>query len=138
MFSNLKIPANKIGETCLKAKQARKKLNKTKIRTRSNISFENVHPDVDELPIRSFDGEKYFVTFIDEASHFTTVFNLKNRSEVLKYYKFYENRMTSMCFRQNIINLYCDNGGEYVSKEFEEYTTSKGTVLYKIIRNRVL
>ena len=126
MFPFLNIPANKICETCLKAKQARKELNKSKIRVCSSTLLKNVHSDVNGMPIRNFDGEKYFVTFIDEASHFTTLFNLKNKSEVLKYYKFYNRRMTSMRFRPYIINLCCDNGGGGdLSKEFEAYTTSR-------------
>jgi hypothetical protein len=135
LYPTLKIPQNKICEVCLKAKQTRKKLNKTKERARSTDLLANVHTDVDELPIRSIENEKYFVTFIEESTHFTTVFNLKFKHEVLKYYKYYETRMLATYNRTAILNLYCDNGGEYVSREYEDYTQSRGTDLHKTIRN---
>ena len=118
---------------CFKAKQTHKKLNKKKDRKRSTNLFENVHSDVNELPMRSIDNEKYFVTFVEESTHFTTVFNLKLKSEVFKYYKFYELRMLATYNRPAILNLYCDNGGEYVSHEFNEYVQTKGTVLHKTV-----
>lgn len=112
---------------------ARKKLNKVKERPRTNVKLENIHTDVDELPIRSVDQEKYFVTFIDEATHFTTVFLLKQKAEVLKYYSYFEKRMLTMCNRPAILNIYCDGGGEYISNEFKDHVTSRGGTLHKTI-----
>ena len=119
LFPHLKVPIGKICEICLKAKQAHKKLNKEKVRVRSTKLLEIVHTDVDEMPITSVDGEKYFVTFIEESTHFITLFitlfNLKRKSKVQYYYKAYENRMINQCTSTGISILYCDNGGEYMS-----------------------
>ena len=43
--------------------------------------------------------------------------------------------MATLCNRPGIINLYCDNSGEYVNKEFEEFVTAHGTIMHKTIRN---
>jgi hypothetical protein len=135
IYPQIQINPNKICEVCLKAKQTRKPFNKEKPRPRSTIKLENVHTDVDELPVRSFLGEKYFVTFIEESTHFTNIFILKQKSEVLTHYKHYESKMKLICDRPGIINLYCDNGGEYTSKEFDNYVKSQGTNQKKTIRD---
>lgn len=134
LFPNLAIE-NKICETCLKARQAHKKFNKIKARPRSNLLLENVHTDVDIQPILSTEKETCFVTFIEESTHFLNVYSLKSKADVFFYYKHYLNRMTAICNRPGIINLYCDNGGEYVNKEFEEFVTAHGTIMHKTIRN---
>ena len=135
LYPTIKIYPNKVCEVCLKAKQTRKSFNKEKLRGRSTIKLENVHTDVNEQPIVSFLGEKYFLIFVEEYTHFTTVFIMKRKSEVLIHYKYYENRMKLIMNRPGISNLYCDNGGEYISKEFESYVKSQGTDKKNTIRS---
>ncbi len=135
IFPFLKFDPNNVCEICQMGKQTRKSLRKEKARDRSKTLLENVRSDVNELPIRSIDGENYFVTFIEESTHFTNVFLLKQKSEGLKYYKHYLNRMISITNRPGIANLYCNNGGEYTSKEFDDYVASLGTNQKKTIGN---
>ena len=137
LFPNLKIE-NKICEVGLQAKQTHKKFKKTKARPRSSLLLENVHTDVDLQPTLSVDKETCFVTFIEESTHFLNVYILKSKADVFFYYKHYLNRMVAICQRPGVINLYCDNGGEYVSKEFEEFVTAHGTIMHKTIRLLVL
>lgn len=132
LYPNLKIPKG-LCEVRLKAKQTCNKFNKSKERQRSTILLENVYTDVDELPVRSIKNDKYFVTFTEESTHFATIFTLKFKHEVFKYYKYYETRMLTAYQRPAILNLYCDNDGEYVSNEFVAYTQSRGTDLHKTI-----
>jgi hypothetical protein len=134
IFPNIQIP-NRLCEVCLKAKQTRKPFNKKKLRPRLTIKLENVHTDVDEQPVVSFLGEKYFLTFIEESTHFLTVFTMKHKSEVLSHYKYYENKMKKIMNRPGISYLYCDNGGEYTSKEFDSYVKSQGTDKKNTIRD---
>ena len=132
LFPTLPIE-NKICETCLRAKQLRTKINKIKVRPRSNVLLENVHTDLDIQPVKSVEQDTCFVTFIEEFTHFTNIYCLKSKAQVLYYYKHYLNRMKILCNHPGIANLYCNNGGEYMSKEFRDYVTSEGTVFHETI-----
>ncbi|GKV28913.1 hypothetical protein SLEP1_g37899 [Rubroshorea leprosula] len=73
----------------------------------------------------SFGGNKYFVTFIDDATRKTWVYLLQNKSQVFKYFQHYH----AMVERETGLKLKClrtDNGGEYTSKEFRDYCSKHG------------
>ena len=85
-----------------------------------------VHSDVcGKTETRSLSGVEYFVTFINDKSRFIWVYPLKHRSEIFK--KFSEWRaLVEKSSGMKVKVLHTDNGGEYVSKEFEEYLTKHG------------
>ena len=85
-----------------------------------------VHSDVcGPMPIVSIGGRRYFVTFIDDYTRCCKVYFMKNKSEVFDKFKEFELCTTNEC--GNLIGtLRSDNGGEYLSKEFEEYLRTKG------------
>ena len=80
-----------------------------------------VHSDVHgKIETKSLSREEYFVTFIDDKSRFVWVYPLKHKSEVFK--KFSEWRaLLEKSSGMKVKVLLTDNGGEYMSKEFEEY-----------------
>ena len=84
-----------------------------------------VHSDVcGPMPTESIGGNKCFVTFVDDYSRCCAVYFLKSKAEVLDKFKQFERRVTiDSC--QNISSLWSDNGGEYLSQEFERYLESK-------------
>ena len=85
-----------------------------------------VHSDVcGPMKTASLGGSKYFVTFIDDYSHCCAVFMLKHKSKVFKYFKEFERQVTNEC-GYTIHTLHTDNGGEYLSTEFQDYLKSKG------------
>lgn len=73
----------------------------------------------------TYDGKKYFLSFIDHFSHFAMCYLLENKSEVLDKFKEYA-AMAEAKFQKKIENLRCDNGGEYTSREFKTYCKQKG------------
>ena len=77
------------------------------------------------MQTESIGGCKYFATFIDDYSRCCAVYSLKRKSEVFEKYKEFEAIVTNEC-GQKIAALRTDNGGEYLSKEFEEYLKLKG------------
>lgn len=98
-------------------------------RLRSKRLLEIIHTDVcGPITPASFDDNKYFVTFIDDFSNFTMVYLMKHKSEVFTYFREYVEMVQSM-FCHRISKLRCDNGGEYVSKEFVNYCRDKGIIL---------
>ena len=85
-----------------------------------------VHSDVcGFLSTKSIGGSKYFGSFIDDYSRCCSVYFMKNKSEVFSKFKEFESLATNACGCP-IRTLQTDNGGKYLSKEFDHYLWSKG------------
>ena len=83
-----------------------------------------IHSDVcGPMSTESIGGKKYFVTFTDDYSRYYSVYFMKYKSEVLEKFREFEAAIASS--EERIRKLRTDNGGEYVSKEFEAYLKSK-------------
>ena len=73
----------------------------------------------------SLAGTKYILTFIDDFSIFIWVYFLKNKSQVFEIFKEFRELEDKQC-GQPIKCLISNNGGEYVSCQFEEYILQNG------------
>jgi len=70
-------------------------------------------------------GYRYFITFIDTCSHHLVIKLLKTKDEALKLTRMYFERAEAETGeRANI--FHSDGGGEYGSKDFQNYLESKG------------
>ena len=83
----------------------------------------------------------YFITFIDDYTRMTWVYFLKERSEALEVFKKFKAMVENQSNRK-IKVLRSDQGGEYISKEFEKYCDDTGirrqlTVAYSPQQNGV-
>ena len=76
----------------------------------------------------TYDGHRYFVTFIDDFSHFAKIYLLKRKSEVFAKFKEFE-AMATAHFGRKISKLRCDNGREYVGKDLQNFCKEKGIQL---------
>ena len=76
---------------------------------------------------RATEPSRYYVTFIDDYSRYTSVYFLKNNSEVLEKFKEFHTYAANITGKRVKI-LRSDNGGEYTSKEFESYLKKNGIV----------
>ena len=86
---------------------------------RSTEKLQLIHSDVcGPMHTESFGCHKYFVTFIDDYSRCCAVYFMKHKSEVLEKFKEFEAVTTNESARR-IVKLRTDNGGEYISQEFE-------------------
>lgn len=124
--------------------------------SRTSRTLELIHSDVSgpvETP--SIGGSRYFITFIDDFSKWTTVYTMKRKSEALDLFKTFhryaenhtENHIQSVNFIQgshasSLKALRTDNGGEYISNDFKEYLRIHGilhqlTVAYTPQQNGV-
>ena len=109
---------------CLFGKHHRVSFSKSSKR-KSNI-LELVYSDVcGPLEMESLGGNRYFFTFIDDASRKVWVYLLKTKDQVYQFFqKFHalverETENFVKCLRTN-------NGGEYTSKEFRNYCSAHG------------
>ena len=73
----------------------------------------------------SIGGKRYFVSFIDDYSWCCAVYFMNSKAEVFEKFREFE-AITTNESGQQIGTLGTDNGGEYVSKDFEAYLISKG------------
>ena len=80
-------------------------------------------------------GYRYWVTFIDDYSHFKAVYLLKKKSEetlsAFKQFKAWAENITGArlgCLRD-------DKGGEYMSREFEAFCIDHGIQRQHSARN---
>ena len=125
--------------------------------TRSSAVLELVHTDVaGPISTPSRGGARYFITFIDDYSKWTTVYMMRDKSESFDCFKRFhrqaETRFSKKLRRidfkhftndQRLLKtLRSDNGGEYLSNGFKRYLEEHGvhhqlTVAYTPQQNGV-
>lgn len=88
--------------------------------------LELIHSDVcGPMHVDSVGGSRYFVTFIDDCSRYTTIYFIKKKDQVLQKFKEYVAAVENQ-HGKKVKVLRSDNGGEYVSAVFAEYCISRG------------
>lgn len=75
--------------------------------------------------VNSLGGCQYFVTFIDDYSRKVWIYFFTNKNQVLSKFQHFVHLMTTTT-GQSIKTFHTDNGGEYTSKEFSDFCSSKG------------
>ena len=94
----------------------------------SNSIFELIDSDVWGLsPVASIGGSRYFVVFIDDYSHYSWIFPMKSRSEILPIYNNFA-KMVETQFSKHIKTFHSDNALEYTQYAFQALLHSYGTV----------
>ena len=66
------------------------------------------------------DKKLYYVSFIDDYSRESVIYLMSSKDQVFSKFKLYK----AMMFRQQDVcvkTFFSDQGGEYTSKEFEDY-----------------
>ena len=112
-------------EGCAFGKQHRNPFPK-KSEHESSQLLELIHTDVcGPISIDSVGGSRYFVTFIDDYSKYTTVYIIKHKSEVLKKFKEYvyiAENFTGL----RVKRVRSGNAQGHVSESFKNYCKSRG------------
>lgn len=104
-------------EICLKSKHLR--TPHIEIRRRAERCFELIHTDVcGPIDPNTWDGNKYFITFLDDYSNYVTVHLIKNKSEVPGLIKSYVKQMEKKS-SQKVAQIRCDNGREYANEDLQ-------------------
>ena len=98
---------------------------------RAKHILELVHSDVfGPLSVPSLGKFVYYVSFIDEFSRNTWIYFLKKKSEVFDRFKEFKALVENQT-EKKIKVLMTDNGGEFCSKEFEEFCKKCGIARQK-------
>ena len=108
----------------LSGKQNRMSFRIPSIRKLNVLDF--VYSDVcGPIDVESLGGNKYFVTFIEDASQKVWVYFLKTKDQIFEHFK----KFHAMAEREKGKPLKCfraDNEGEYTSNESKSYCFEKG------------
>lgn len=127
-FKNSTITPTTPCVACTFGKQHRTKIS-TAPRKRATNILDLVHTDVcGPMRTPSIDGNRYFVTFIDDATNYCVISFIKQKSEVLGKFQAFVAMManqTGKCVRA----VRCDQGGEYTSHDWKHYCATKGIVM---------
>jgi hypothetical protein len=124
MIPGLTAKEKLVCKSCLQGKMARIAFSQ------SNSRFEEIfgliHSDVcgpfEENAIGQY---RYFVTFIDDKSRYTYVYLLRSKGEVFDKFKEFEVLVRTK-YSKTIKILRSDNGGEYLSNEFDAFLKARG------------
>jgi transposase InsO family protein len=73
------------------------------------------------------DGQRYFITMIDDVSRYCYVYLLKTKDEVLNCFKTYNARVENQ-LEKKIKHFRSDRGGEYFSNEFDLFYAEHGII----------
>lgn len=93
---------------------------------RSRFPLELIHSDLcGPFPVKSFHGHLYFLTFIDDFSRKTTVYPLKDKTQVFECFTRFQKRAERFVNRK-IINVRTDNGLEFVHNKFKTFLENQG------------
>lgn len=95
---------------------------------RSTQPLHTIHSDVwGPSGVRSINGYRYFVTFIDCCTRTTWVYVLRHKSDVFECFRDFHNLIMNQ-YNACVKIFRTDNGTEYLNREFDEYLSSFGII----------
>jgi hypothetical protein len=113
--------------TCDWAKMTRKPISKERTMAWAQAFGDEIYLDLwGPSPISTIGGCKYYITFMDDHSHYTVLDLLKYKDEALSSYKAF----VAWAKTQHSIRIKrrrSDRGGEYTGKEFTKFLQEQGT-----------
>jgi hypothetical protein len=84
--------------------------------------LELIHTDVvGPIPVKGFDGSRYFITFSCDKTKFARVYLVKSKGEVTDCFVHFKNRYERLELGETIRRLQDDNGGEYIAGKLQRY-----------------
>jgi len=111
-------------EPCIGGKQSSISFQCSK--TTTSKPLELVHSDVcGKMGKKSIGGAEYFMTLLDDFTHYTWVYPLKTKDEVFQKFKEWQKEVENFTGKR-VITLRSDNGGEYASHRFKEHLKACG------------
>lgn len=114
-------------EACLKGKLTAESFPKAST-SRATQPLQLIHSDVcGPLPVASWGGARYLVTFTDDFTRKSFGYLMKNKSQVFDFFI----QFKALVEKQTNLPIKClrsDNGGEYLSLNFTRFLQREGIV----------
>ena len=112
-------------QSCLADKQYKLKFPKKGARRATKI-LELVHSNIcGPMQVATHTGYLYFITIIDDFSRYCTIYSMKSKSEAFAKFQQYKSFVENQT-HHTIQILRTDQGGEYLSVEFEIFCQVHG------------
>ena len=84
--------------------------------SRTSSVLELIHTNIcGSLPIASWNGQKYFITFIDDYSHYGYLYLIHEKSQLLDVFKSYKAKVENQLGKK-IKAIKFDRGNEYYAR----------------------
>ncbi|PIL28276.1 hypothetical protein GSI_09564 [Ganoderma sinense ZZ0214-1] len=115
-------------ESCVRAKQTVAPYPKKSEMVVEAIGDLTVMDLWGKAPTTGIRGEKYFSTFTDMHSRRTVIEFSKTKTDELENFKAYQAHVQNV-HGVKLKKIRCDNGGEYLSKDFTNYLRAEGIEL---------
>ncbi|CAL8993855.1 unnamed protein product [Prunus brigantina] len=78
-------------------------------------------------PVESSSGYKYYVLFVDDFTKYSWLYPLHAKSDVCSTFEIFKSKVENV-LNARIMTLRSDSGGEYLSKQFQEFLNTHGIV----------
>ena len=104
-------------ETCLDCIKGKQTNKSKKGATRSKHLLEIIHTDIFCLDMDGSDP-KYFITFIDDYSHYMYLYMLRSKDEALEAFKVFKAEVEKQ-YGKKVKIVRSDRGGEYYGRYIE-------------------
>lgn len=115
-------------DACIYARATRLPIPKVRISSPAQDFGDEIHTDVwGPATIATRQNRRYFITFTDDATRYTTTFLLRTKDEALEAYKMFEAWAVTQHHCKAIKVLRSDRGGEYLSEAFNQHLQKAGT-----------
>ena len=116
---SLKNLSGSVCKQCQHGKQTRVRFKTKEYSTTKPLEI--VHTDIcGPMRTKGMKGEKYFLLFVDDYNRKTWLYLLKKKSEAFDCFQTFKKFVENECDKK-IKCLRSDNGGEYVSNEFNKF-----------------
>jgi hypothetical protein len=116
-------------DACIYAHATPQPVLKVRISQQATQFRDEVHTDVwGPAPVSMRRGHRFFITFTDDAMHYTVTFLLAHKGDALNAYRSFEAwaRTQNLCAAIKVLHL--DHSGEYLSTTFDKHLMDAGTV----------
>lgn len=91
--------------------------------------MEILHTDVcGPVEVSTWDSKRYILTILDDYTHFTVIYLLKNKHEVSELIKEYVEQV-EVKWRSRVVKIRCDNGREHCNENIKSWSKKKGISL---------
>ena len=113
-----------ICEACIGGKQCKNSFKPSEMMT--SMPLELMYSDVcGKMGQKSIGGAEYFLTLLDNKTHYTWVYLLKTKDQVFECFKVWQAEVENFTGKRVKV-LRMDNGGEFTSKVFEAHLKACG------------
>ena len=115
-------------EACIFAHATHLPMSKPRVSVPAMNFGDEIHTDVwGPAKVPTVKGQRYFITFTDDATHFTVIYLIPTKDKVLEFYQYFEAWAITQQHCRGIKVLRSDRGGEYLSKLFDDHLAAAGT-----------